>query len=182
MWAWPNPFLKNQIWTTPFRFLFSQNGVELVQENVIALTGNERSTELKPKDPEQCWMLVMVLLVMDISINATLQKEYVLFAQVMQSAGILLMVSSFIMRSIAKTLKRKPQKDRRALLASSQDRNCKPLGSLETRCLLCWSTACWAVHCAHFWLFLTLPKLISLSTKCFFFSFFLSKDDWVDLW
>lgn len=106
MWTWPNPSLKTQIWTTPFRFLFSQNGVELVQENVFTPIGKERSTELKPKDPEQYWVLVM-----DTSINTTPQKEYVLFAQVMQSAGILPKVSPFIVRSIAKTLKRKPQKD-----------------------------------------------------------------------
>lgn len=85
----------------------------------------------------------------------------------------ILTVSTFTMHSIAKTLKWKPQKDRGAFLASSEDRNWEALGSLETPCLLWCSTTCWALQCVHFLLFLIIPKLISLSTKCFFpiFSF-----------
>lgn len=85
----------------------------------------------------------------------------------------ILTVSRSIMHSIAKILKWKPQKDRGAFLASSEDKNWEALGSLETPRLLWCSTTCWSLQCVHFWLFLIIPKPISLSTKCFFsiFSF-----------
>jgi len=87
-----------------------------------------------------------------------------------------LMASEFIMHSIAKTLKRKPQKDRGTFLACLEDRNGEAVGSLETPCLPCCSTACLTLQCIHFWLFLTPSKLTSLCSKCclvfFIFLFF----------
>lgn len=89
-----------------------------------------------------------------------------------------LMASEFIMHSIAKTLKRKPQKDRGTFLACLEDRNGEAVGSLETPCLPCCSTACLTLQCIHFWLFLTPSKLTSLCSKCclffFIFLFFVS--------